>query len=538
MGLIKTPQRLYAEKLVKERQDLNPTEIAKLVYKKFPKETKSVEGARTTVRIAIGRHGVAHRKDTILKELFRPTTFKIKEPKQYKDAAKRKLHKSQYYLITWAQNNTPIHKEFWANIQAYSKFLGAEIHVVLGRYKNPNSLNGINEEEFWDKEILPYADAHRHHLHKYLELLSDIKVQPTATNILSDLEGMSGINSCIIGSPKVQFKVIPSLEGYKPKMMFSTGSVTKCNYTDSKAGKKGEFHHTFGFTIVEIKDKDTFFIRQVTALKNGSFTDLCHNVKDNKVSKIQSIDIAILGDSHRGDHCEIIEQQQRKWLDIFKPKYTILHDVFNGHSISHHEEKDPIKQFQREQDNSNNLKKEIDELLIWINSMLKYNLVLASANHNDWLDRYIRSNDWKKNIKNALTYIQCANILLEGKAKKGLIAYFIDGKFGKKVKTLGRDESFKFNEWELAQHGDIGTNGSRGNVNQYRKLSTKMILGHSHTPIRMDGVIYVGTSTKLRVGYNTGASSWLNCDVIIHKDNKAQHIIYLGKDKNFTTFKL
>ena len=67
MGLIKTPQRLYAEKLVKERQDLNPTEIAKLVYKKFPKETKSVEGARTTVRIAIGRHGVAHRKDTILK---------------------------------------------------------------------------------------------------------------------------------------------------------------------------------------------------------------------------------------------------------------------------------------------------------------------------------------------------------------------------------------------------------------------------------------------------------------------------------------
>lgn len=531
---VKTPKRLYAEKLIKERKDLNPTEIAKLVHDKYPKETKSVEGARTTVRTVIGRHGAQHRKDTVLKELYRPTTFKVKEPKQYKQASKRKLSKSKYYLITWAQNNTPIHQEFWANLQAYSKFLGAEIHVILGRYKNPTSI--FVDEDTWNEDLLPFADAHRHHIHKHLELLSDIKTQPTAATPLNGIEGISGLNSCVIGHPKVQFKVIPALEGYEPKMMFSTGAVTKCNYTDSSAGKKGQFHHTHGAVIVEIKDKDTFYIRQITALKNGNFTDLCYDVKDGVVNKINKIDVAILGDLHIGDHCEKVTAKQKEWLKVFKPKHTLMHDLFNAASINHHEEKDPVKQFEREQNNSNNLQKEIDEMLEWLKGMLPFNPVIVSSNHNDFIDRHIKNNDWKRNIKNAKTYIECANILLSGKAKKGLIAYFIDEKFGKKVKTLGRDESFKYNDWELAQHFDLGSNGSRGGVSQFRKLSTKMIGGHSHSPSRTDGILFVGTSTKLRVGYNIGASSWMNCDVIIHSNGKAQHLIYLGKDKNFTTF--
>ncbi|MCK9415231.1 hypothetical protein M0Q97_01070 [Candidatus Dojkabacteria bacterium] len=37
--------------------------------------------------------------------------------------------------------------------------------------------------------------------------------------------------------------------------------------------------------------------------------------------------------------------------------------------------------------------------------------------------------------------------------------------------------------------------------------------------------------SKLRVGYNQGASSWMNSNVIIHSDGKAQHInIIKNKD--------
>ena len=65
---------------------------------------------------------------------------------------------------------------------------------------------------------------------------------------------------------------------------------------------------------------------------------------------------------------------------------------------------------------------------------------------------------------------------------------------------------------------------------QFRQLNTKIIVGHYHSPGRKDGAIAVGTSTKLRVGYNKGASSWLHSHVIIHSDGKAQHINLINNE--------
>lgn len=541
MPKAKLPHTIYAEKLCKKYPEHGDRTIARMVNKKFP-EIK-VESIRTTIRNFRG-HGGDDKRKVKDKELFKPLEYNYKktnlykpDSKEYISAQKRKLSKSKYYIVTWAQNNTPVHKDFLNNIESYAKFLGAEIHVILGRYKNPTSIFQGKTDEHWANEILPYADAKRHKIHKYLQILSDIKVQPTASNPLSSLESISGQCNAVFGHPKVALSVIPALEGYAPKIIMTTGSVTVDNYTDSKAGKKGEFHHTLGFVIVEIKDSEIFFIRQVTALSNGSFTDLVYNLKDGKVKKIDKIKAAILGDIHVGDDCKIVNTQQRKWLDRFKPKHTLIHDIFNGHSVNHHEEKDPIKQYQRHLDGSNLVDKEVNEMMEWVKSMLKYNLVFAAANHSDWLDKFIKSMDWKKSIHNARNYVEYAGILLGGDAPKGLIAYLLSKHFGNKVITLGRTDSFRINDWELSQHFDIGANGSKGSLGQFRKLSTKMVGGHSHTPARADGVLYVGTSTRLRVGYNIGASSWLNADVIIHEDKKAQHIIYMGDNKEFTTFK-
>jgi hypothetical protein len=125
-------------------------------------------------------------------------------------------------------------------------------------------------------------------------------------------------------------------------------------------------------------------------------------------------------------------------------------------------------------------------------------------------------------------------ILLRGEAHNGIIPYLINKKFPK-MKTLGRNDSYVVNGWELAQHGDIGSNGSRGSLLQFRKLNTKIVVGHYHSPGRKDGALSVGTSTKLRVNYNLGPSSWLQSHVIIHKDGKAQHINFINGQ--FTTFK-
>lgn len=545
----KFPKRIFAEELCRiHRKDgdnpLSDRAVARLLFNsQYKNEFTDYESARGMVRQIRGHLGEDQRKSLIDKSLITPpnhsqTYLKTKDSQQYFLAGKKKLVKSKYYIITWAQNNTDVHSELWENIMAYADFLKASIHVVLGRYKNPTRVQDNDTEESWATEILPYADARSHLLHKHLTLLSDVKIQPTAVTPLTGMESMSGLNSAIFGHPKMQLDTIPALEGYEPKLLMTTGAVTKKNYSDSKAGKKGDFHHVFGFIIVEIKDRDTFIPRQVTALSNGSFSDLIYNVKDGKVNKINEISYANLGDKHIGDHCPIVESRQRKWLDYFKPKATMIHDIFNGTSVNHHEENDPIKKYYLEQTGQNFIKWEIDRMLAWIESMKQYNLVIVASNHNDWLDRYIKRKDWKFDIKNAMEYMEFSKILLSGKAPKGLIAYLIEHRFGKKVRTLSRNDSFRINNIELAQHGDIGTNGSRGGLIQFKRLSTKMDVGDSHVPRRLDGIMYVGTSTKLRIGYNVGASSWRNADIICHKDGKRQHIIYMGKNKDFTTFKL
>jgi hypothetical protein len=474
------------------------------------------------------------------------------ESEQYVLAKQRKVDKEKnVFFITWAQNNTPVNKQFFDNMLAYADFHDADVHVIAGRYKNPTSVWTEQQEsdEYWDPSVVPYLDANRHDLHKYMSIMSDVKIQPTATNPMSGLSGMSGINSCIFGAPKVQMEMIPVLQNEKPKMMLTTGSVTKMNYTDSKAGKKGEFHHTFGFIVLEIKDKEIFYVRQVTANdKSGAFTDLCYSVNNREVTKTDSLAAIVLGDLHCGHHDELVVEKTHEFMGKMTPDNVILHDVFDGNSISHHEMNDPFLQYGKEIAGTNDLGKEIDLMVSELDKFAKYKkVVVVRSNHDDFLDRWLKNNDWKKQptFKNSRLYMQLSDMLLEQYATnpynvKGVIPALINRHYPNFI-TLGRSESYKVKTWELGQHGDVGSNGSRGSLNQFRGLNTKIVVGHYHTPGRKDGALAVGTSTKLRVGYNNGPSSWLQSHVIIHQDGRAQHINFIKDSKGdvgFTTFNI
>lgn len=462
---------------------------------------------------------------------------------QLEEAKKRKFDKTKKrFIITWAQNDTPVHEQFIANIEAYAQYINADIHVIAGRYKNPTSVFTDEEHETWSSRIKQYLDANRHDIHKYVSILSDVKVQPTATNPMSGLQGMSGINSCIFGSPKVQLEMIPALEGYRPKIMLTTGACTEKNYTDSKAGKKGEFHHVFGFAIVEIKDKEKFFVRQVTADDiTGSFSDLYFRVENGTVNRIDSIAAIVLGDIHYGHHDPEVLKTTMSMLNKIKPEHVILHDIFDGYSINHHEFKDPFVQFGKEMNGTNDLGKEVDFMLNALQEFEKFeNVVIVRSNHDDFLDRWLKNEEWKKQptFKNSRLYMKYSDILLEQYGRdpynvKGVIPVLINQRYPK-FKTLSRTSSYRVKGWECGQHGDIGPNGSRGSLLAFRKLNTKMIVGHYHSPGRKDGAIAVGTSTKLRVGYNKGPSSWLQSHVIIHQDGRAQHINFINGQ--YTTF--
>ena len=469
---------------------------------------------------------------------------------QYDTAKLRSYDKTKSrFIITWGQNATPVHQGFYKNLEAYAECIDADIHIILGRYKNPTSVFEDSTQDYWVAEVEKYMDAGRHNIHKFLSIMSDVKIQPTATNPMSGLQGMSGVNSCVFGSPKVQMEMISVLKGNKPKMMLTTGAITKMNYTDSKSGKIGEFHHTYGFVVVEIKDKETFYVRQVTADdKSGSFTDLCYNVNNGKVSKIDSMSAIVLGDIHYGNHDQDVIDSTLDLMDKIEPEHVVLHDVFDGFSINHHEMKDPYVQYSKEVHNQNSLQLEIDAMLNGLSDFQDFkNVVIVRSNHDDFLDRWLKNEDWRKQptSKNSKLYMKYSAMLLEQyetnpENVKGVIPAVINERYPN-YKTLGRDESYRVKNWELGQHGDLGSNGSRGSLQQFRTLNTKIVVGHYHTPGRKDGSLAVGTSTKIRMGYNKGASSWLQSHVIIHNDGRAQHISFIKDINNkigFTTFEI
>ena len=475
-------------------------------------------------------------RDILQKKGVTKGDLKLEDSKAFKKASKKKFDKRRKnFSIAWAQNNTRVHEKLLINIEAYSNFHKAGIHVIAGRYKNPTSIWSYSQrsEEFWANEVLPYLDANRHNLHKYLQVLSDVKVQPTAATPLSGFNGITGLESCIIGHPRIHLMSLPILDGYPHKVLATTGAVTVENYTDSKAGKKGNFHHQLGFIFVELSGED-FYMRQISAASDGSFYDLNYFVKDGVVyENDEGVEAIILGDIHNLNTDPIAMKATEKMLDSFKPSHTIIHDLFDGERINPHARKDPFAVL-RQEETKTTLQDEIDLTIKWLEKYKEHNLVVTRGNHDIFFDRFLME-DWRK-LPDKKTYLKYANILSEGIAPNGVIPYIIDNHFNGDVRALGLDDSYRVLDWELAVHGHIGANGSRGSAIQFKNLNTKTVTGHTHTPVRLDGHLAVGTLTKIRMDYVKGMSSWMHSNVVIYPNGKAQHLhIINGK---FTNFKL
>lgn len=450
------------------------------------------------------------------------------------EALKRELNKSRCYIITWEQNESKLHENLWNNILAYKEFLNAELSVILGRYKNPTSVHVDVEHDNWNPKTKAYWDANRHHIHKHCTILGDIKIQPTAVTPLTGLESITGETSTIIGHPKQHLKSIPVLENQPKKILLSTGAITMPNYTDSKAGKRGEFNHTLGFVIVEIKNDDVFFIRQVEADKDGNFIDLYYKVENGQVFENEDTSCIVFGDTHVGNMDERLMPSTTKLIDRLNIKEEIHHDIIDGDSVNGHIVNDPIQKYRRMMLGKDSVLDDLNEVISFLGERNTKKIIVQS-NHNDRFDRWLVNQDWKLDLKNAIMYLNLVTAKLENKANKGVVPYWIEKHFDEdRVLCLDYDDSYKKNGFELAYHGHIGSNGVRGTLEQFRRLSTRMIIGHYHSPQKMDGVIAVGTCSKLRAGYNKGASSWLHAHALVYKNNTAQLIIFV--DGEYTTF--
>lgn len=446
---------------------------------------------------------------------------------------KRALGGIKKFVITSAQNATPIHDDFFKSLRQYCEFNDAELVVIPIRYKNPTSRWSESQEgaEVWDSALTPYLYNQRKKLNDNLTLMADIKTVPTAVKPLSGFESITAGSSGIFGHTKIQMTAIATPQDRYPKMLLTTGACTMKNYTDSKAGKKGEFHHALAAVVVEIVGRK-FFMRHINATPDGSFIDLNMEYSANGVSDAPPALSISFGDTHRAVMCPKIEQVtfgEGGMVETLNPQYLVFHDLHDGLAVNHHEKRNPFHQVGLRNSSLHIVEDEIRGDVEWLKKVCAGRKgIVVPSNHDDFLARWLREQDWRQDPENAEFYLETAlHMVRTVKANPGLpnvphpYTYWVNRLKGDApITCLERDQSFVLAGVELAMHGDLGPNGARGSRENLRRVGVKSIVGHSHSPGIEEGCYQTGTSTPLRLNYNSGPSSWLNAHVVLYANGK------------------
>ena len=443
------------------------------------------------------------------------------------------------FIITSAQNATPVDDRWWAVLENMAKTKGAQLLVIPLRYKNPTSVwRGSQENaEHWASEVRPYLCNTRVALNKNLLLLGDIKTQPTATQPLSGFDAMSTDSSGILGHTKLQLKSIPRQAELRAKILTTTGACTQPNYTDSKAGKLGAFHHSLSAVMVEIKG-GAFYLRQLHFdAKTNSCTDLATRYFADHTEQAPRALALVMGDTH-------VDSLDPKvvtatfapggMVDLLRPERLVWHDLLDGYSVNPHHVGNPFNKIGKMVGHADDVRAEVNRAISFVRDHTPEDCesIVVTSNHDDFLSRWINFSDGKNDPKNSEFYLETALAMRRGTrfTERGTeypaaFQYWLEQADLPRCRALGWDDSLLLAGVELGMHGNLGPNGARGSITNLRRVGTKSIIGHSHSPGIDEGCVQVGTSTFLRLEYNHGASSWLNAHCVLNADGKRQLLI-------------
>lgn len=452
----------------------------------------------------------------------------------------------QRYVITAAQNATPINQPFFESLKSYCRHNGAELIVIPYRYKNPTSMwsEKAMDDDWWASGLAPYLLDRRVTLNRHLVLLADIKTQPTASEPLSGFETVTAGLSAIIGHPKVQLKTVPTPQSRMAKILVTTGAVTKRNYIPSKAGKKAEHHHTFGACAVEIS-AGKFFIRQINAVRDGSFIDLDTKYDGAKITRAGRALALAMGDSHK----EFIDAGVVKAtfgkggiIEALKPKALIWHDAHDFYSRNHHHRGEVFINLVKHRERRDNVAHWLRDTFKFVDDVAGRDIhnYFVPSNHPDAIARWIKETDPRTDPENCVFWAETFKAMAEGSKWTYAGAVTIDpfAYWGRKwlkpttkATFLERGESLTIADIEFGYHADKGVGGKPGTIKMFARLGVKTVTGHGHSPAIYEGHHRLGTSSILDMEYVRGTpSSWLHAHDVLYENGKRSLLFIIDGD--------
>jgi hypothetical protein len=450
-------------------------------------------------------------------------------PKRFAEM-KKDSERYDRFVVTTAVVEKEVHLGFYQTLKNYCKRNKAKLLILPCQdvWNRRTEFQWTMAPELREEAILFDNLALNSKLY-----INAIKLSAKHINPLTGLGRIGQRNgSFIYASPKQSLEFVPVSNKKKvPRAIMTTGAITKNDYStdkymSSRISAIAENDHVIGALIVEIADNKKFFFRQIQAdERTGAFSDLgVKYLPDGKAQEDAPVAI-VLGDWHCGETDPVVRETTKEIVKEVNPQDVILHDMFDGKSISHWDFDRPLKMAKKVMDNKLSLQNEIrfmnselEDIASWVDGTV----VLVKSNHDEFLQRYLVEARYAKDPNNHHYALDLAKKYLEDKDPLQYACEKVEKlKDPSRFLWLQREEEYKIGNVECGAHGD----GWGVTMQSLEKALGNCIVGHTHTAGIFRGVFRVGTSTLLNQSYNVGGlSTWTHTHCLIYSNGQRQLI--------------
>jgi UDP-2,3-diacylglucosamine pyrophosphatase LpxH len=383
-----------------------------------------------------------------------------------------------------------------------------------------------------------------------------IKIVDKQINPLTGLHriGPRG-QSQIVGAPKMHLDTVPTLNNSEhPHQIMSTGSITANHYAGKKyiQGRTDEIakhDHDFGAIIVEPNlgalsldpsQKGEFHWRHIEFIpEKKGFMDLDRFYTADSIEDVRP-EAFVMGDIHVGDLDPAVAESLLVEIRKKNPKRVVIHDLFNGHSISHHDSQKIVHLAQKAKEGRLDLAHELREVARFLERLIlalpDAEIVVVHSNHDFWLHRWLQDGRFTKEPHNTAIGFELGHAYvqyLENPRKNpdpllyGIMKFAESPLLNANLTFLSLGEAYsvgpKNRAVELGLHGHVGANGGKGSIQTYQKGVGRIVYGHTHTEARRSGAVNVGTATRLELPYTIGGlSSWVQSYALVGPNGEIQ----------------
>lgn len=438
------------------------------------------------------------------------------------------------HLITSAQANVRPNNRLLQSMETYAGEREADMTIL--------PMIGKNASEDWRQLHRAFDDYPVQYGSLMLNdsiQIEQFHVKPQAVDPSTGLRRFAQRERTqVFASPKQRMTAIPDASREHTKFLVTTGAVTMPNYSTGddnlaerrRLGSIARRDHEFGALVVETLGNKGYFMRHVRSGNRGAFIDLGTRYDGKEVEEGIRPDAMVLGDWHSGRTDPDVLDGTLDMIDTLKPKKVFLHDFFDGHSVSHHVEKQPITQqlLQQEDLGHTSLEAELaqcrDELIDLASRTDE--VVVVMSNHHEFLWRWLNEGRFMQSPKNMRFGFKLASHMAE-KDENDPVEHGIKmiGDIPKNIRFLKRTDSVKVRGYELGAHGDKGVGYGYGSITSKENDFGKSISGHVHKAEKQRQTHTVGTMLPRDMYYMRGSpSAWTNSHAVIYPDGSVQHL--------------